>query len=97
MSNKLEQARKIINEVDAQMAELFVKRMKAAEQISAYKMEYGLPIFDGQREKAVIERNAALVEDEILKEYYVDYLTHLMSVSRAYQHRLQSGGADLGV
>lgn len=91
MSNKLEQARKIINEVDAQMAELFVKRMKAAEQISAYKTEYGLPIFDGQREKAVIERNAALVEDEILKGYYVDYLTHLMSVSRAYQHRLQSG------
>ena len=33
MSNKLEEARKIINEVDSQMAELFVKRMRAAEMV----------------------------------------------------------------
>ena len=33
MANKLEEARKIINEVDAQMAELFAKRMRAAELV----------------------------------------------------------------
>ena len=33
MSNKLEKARAIINEVDAQMAQLFVRRMKAAELV----------------------------------------------------------------
>ena len=37
MSNKLEEARSIINEVDAQMAELFVKRMRAAELVYEYK------------------------------------------------------------
>ena len=31
MENLLEEARKIINDVDAQMADLFVKRMRAAE------------------------------------------------------------------
>ena len=41
MSNKLEEARKIINEVDAEMAELFQKRMKAAEMVYEYKKEYG--------------------------------------------------------
>ena len=91
MANKLEQARKIINEVDAQMAELFVKRMRAAELVCEHKMELGLPILDQKREDAVIERNSALVEDEVLKGYYIDYLKHLMSVSRAYQHRIQSG------
>ena len=91
MPNKLEVAREIINEVDAQMAELFVKRMRAAEMVCEHKMEYGLPILDQKREDAVVERNAALVEDEALKGYYIDYLRHLMSVSRAYQHRLQSG------
>ena len=91
MSNKLEEARNIINEVDAQMAELFVKRMRAAEMVSEYKMEFGLPILDQSREDAVIERNAALVEDATLKEYYINYQRHLMSVSRAYQYRLQSG------
>ena len=91
MPNKLEEARKIINETDAQMAELFVKRMKAVETVCAYKMEFGLPILDQKREDAVIEQNAALVDDAVLKEYYIDYLKHLMAVSRAYQYRLQSG------
>jgi chorismate mutase/prephenate dehydratase len=91
MSNKLEEAREIINEVDAQMAELFVKRMRAAELISAHKIAFGLPILDQRRGDAVLERNAALVEDEVLKGYYIDYQKHLMSISRAYQYRLQSG------
>ena len=67
MSNKLEEARKIINQVDSQMAELFVKRMKAVETVCEHKMEFGLPILDQKREDAVIERNSALVEDAVLK------------------------------
>ena len=89
MANKLEEARKIINEVDSEMAELFVKRMRAVESVCEHKMEYGLPILDKAREDAVIEKNSALVEDEILKGYYIDYLKNLMSLSRAYQYRMQ--------
>ena len=50
MANKLEKARAIINEVDSQMAELFVKRMRAAELVYEHKKEYGLPILDQKRE-----------------------------------------------
>ena len=91
MENRLEEARAIINEVDAQMAELFVKRMKAAEMVFEYKKEFGLPVLDAKREAAVVEKNSALITDDILKEYYVDHLKHMMSVSRAYQYRLQNG------
>ena len=91
MSNKLEEARKIINEVDSQMAELFVKRMRAAEMVYEHKKEFGLPILDQKREDAVIEKNSALVEDEVLKGYYIDFLKNVMSVSRAYQYRMQNG------
>ena len=91
MASKLEEARKIINEVDAQMAELFLKRMHAAEMVYEHKKEFGLPILDEKREAAVIEKNSALIEDEVLKGYYIDYLKHLMSVSRAYQYRMQNG------
>ena len=91
MTNKLEEARRIINEVDSKMAELFVKRMRAAEMVYEHKKEFGLPILDPKREDAVIESNSALVEDEVLKGYYIDYLKHVMSVSRAYQYRMQSG------
>lgn len=91
MGNKLEEARKIINSVDKQMAELFVERMRAAEMVYEYKKEFGLPILDENRENAVIEINSAMIEDETLKGYYIDYLKHMMKVSRAYQYRMQSG------
>ena len=89
MTNKLEEARKIINEVDSQMAELFVKRMRATEMVFEYKKEFGLPIFDPKREEEVIEKNSALIEDEVLKEYYCSYIKNLMAISRAYQHHMQ--------
>ena len=89
--NKLEEARKIINEVDAQMAELFVKRMQAAELVFEHKKEFGLPIQDPAREAVVVEKNAARIQDEVLKGYYIDYIKHLMGLSRVYQYRLQGG------
>ena len=91
MGNRLEEARKIINEIDEQMAGLFVKRMKAAEMVFEYKKEFGLPVLEEKREARVIERNSTFVEDDLLRGYYIDHLKHMMSVSRAYQYRLQSG------
>ena len=91
MNNKLDEARQIINEVDAQMADLFVKRMRAAEMVYEHKKEFGLPILDAAREQSVIEKNTALIEDDVLKGYYIDYIKNMMSVSRAYQYRLQNG------
>ena len=91
MSNKLEEARRVINEADAAMAKLFEQRMRAAEDVYAYKKEMGLPIYDPKREAEVIERNAALITDPALRAYYMDYQKHLMDLSKAYQYRLQSG------
>ena len=91
MSNKLEQARKIINEADAEMAQLFIKRMRAAELVYEYKKEHGLPILDQKREEEIIEKYSALIDDEVLREYYIDYQKNVMSLSRAYQYRMQNG------
>ncbi len=91
MTSKLDEARKIINEVDSKMAELFVERMRAAEMVFEYKKEFGLPILDQKREDAIIEKNSAKIEDDVLKGYYIDYIKNLMSVSRAYQYRMQNG------
>lgn len=91
MSDKLEQARKIINEVDSKMAELFVERMKTAEMVFEYKKEFGLPILDQKREEEVVQKNSELIEDEVIKSYYIDFIKNVMSVSRAYQYRMQNG------
>lgn len=87
----LEEARREINEVDAQMAELFVRRMRAAEKVAEYKKEHALPILDTTREEQVVQNNAKLVEDETLREYYVNFIRNNMAVSRAYQSRLMEG------
>ena len=83
--NKLEKARLAINEADAQIAQLFEKRMQAVEDVVAYKMENGLPIFDGAREKEVIQKNLAKITEEKLKPYYEDMLVQLMRISKEYQ------------
>ena len=89
--NKLEEARKSINEIDKEMAALFVKRMEAAKLISEYKMERGLPILDQNRENELIAKNSAFVDDEALRSYYVNFLKDTMSISRKYQQTLQQG------
>ena len=64
MASKLEKAREIINEVDTQMAGLFVKRMRAAELVYEHKKEYGLPILDQKREDAVRTPSGAICRKE---------------------------------
>ena len=83
--NRLEQARNIINICDENIAKLFEDRMHAVENVIAYKKENGLPVLDAAREKEVIERNLAKIQDEKLKPYYEDLLVQLMRISREYQ------------
>ena len=59
----LQEARKIINEVDQQMAELFVRRMRAAEMVAGYKQAHGMPILDAVREEEVIREMRELTEN----------------------------------
>ncbi len=91
MPNKLDEAREIINKVDSQMAKLFVERMRAAEMVFEYKKDFGLPVSDPKREEEVINKNSELIDDEIIKGYYIDYIKNLMDISKAYQYRMQSG------
>ena len=87
----LAEARRIIDEVDTEMAALFIRRMQAVEAVAAYKQAHGLPIFDEARENEVIARNAARVQDVTLREFYVQQLQETMRISRRYQARLSSG------
>ena len=77
----LDKARKEINEIDKEMAELFVRRMRAAEMVAEYKKERGLAILDEAREAEVIRRNSAMVDDDRIREYYVRFLKDTMAVS----------------
>lgn len=89
--DKLQEARQAIGEIDAKMAELFCDRMRAVEAVAEYKKERGLPVLDSAREQALIAQNSARVEDDVLREYYVNFLQSTMQLSRSYQQRLNQG------
>lgn len=88
---ELEKARKIINEVDSEMAKLFVKRMDAVKQVAAYKKQTGMQITDPAREEEIIAKNAMLLEDSPYQSYYVKFLRDNMEISKKFQHRLLEG------
>ena len=87
----LEEARQIINEVDAEMAKLFVRRMDAVKMVAEYKQAHGMPVLDATREEQVVRRGAARVEDDELRAYYVNFIRNNMEISRNYQHKLLEG------
>ncbi len=92
--DRLQAARKVIGEVDRDMARLFMKRMEAVRDIAAYKREKGLPILDAAQERVVIERNLSYINNDELRELYVQFLRQVMEVSKAYQRRLMTKEAD---
>lgn len=52
----LDTLRQQINALDDTILQAFTQRMEVAAQIAAYKAENGLPIYQAQREQAVIDR-----------------------------------------
>ena len=91
MADKLQEMKQTVEEIDARMAELFALRMSGESLICFLETEYGLPIADEKREAAILEKNAALIEDEVLRGYYIDFQRHTLSLSRAYQYRIREG------
>lgn len=88
---KLLEARKEINSIDKELSALFIRRMDAVRRVAEYKAERGLPITDEQREAAVIAANSALVEDDEIRSYYVNFLKYNIELAKQYQHRLMNG------
>ena len=88
MAKDLLKVRKEINEIDKEMAALFVRRMAAVRDVAEYKAENNLPIYDKKREAEVIEANSRLVENDELREYYKKFLRSNMELSKAYQRRI---------
>lgn len=87
----LNESRKKINEIDAEMARLFVDRMTISKDIAEYKKENSLPITDASREQILLENNLKLVEDETLKSHYVNFMKTIMNISKEYQRSLLTG------
>lgn len=81
----LEEIRTEIDAIDSAMKPLFLRRMECARHVAETKAAVGGDVFVPEREAAVIEHRASDVEAEV-REEYIAFLGHLMSVSRRYQY-----------
>ena len=84
--NNLQNARRTIEKIDAEMAELFEKRMKAAEVVAEFKKENALPIEDKEREAELTAKNSEFVSFE-----YKPYYESLYRMLWTSQRNIRSG------
>lgn len=81
----LEQCRREIDEIDQQLIKLFEQRMNVSKDVVTYKLAHGMEIFQPEREKAVIEKNADRIENPDLREYARNFVQDVMDVGKSYQ------------
>lgn len=81
----LQTCRSEISQLDEQIVALFQKRMALSKEIALFKKENRLPIYDSERERAVLNRVTALAGEELADYTGVLYQT-VFDVSRSYQH-----------
>ncbi len=89
--NELDSARKEINEIDAEMAKLFERRIGVCRTVASYKKERGLSVKDPSREAELIQRNKSLITDPDAASYYPLFIRNMIDLSSGYQSMLIDG------
>ena len=82
----IKELREKINQIDDVLTDAFKRRMEVALEIAKYKQEKGLPVYDPQREQAVIARLTEGCDETIADSMKTLYNT-LFALSREYQQR----------
>ena len=80
----LQELRKEIDAIDREIVDLYLKRMKTAEAIGAWKRENGVPVYDPERERLLLDKVAELAGEEH-EEGIRELFSLLMARSRARQ------------
>ena len=81
----LDELRKEIDAVDAEIVKFFEKRMEISEHIAAYKQQAGIPVRDKTREKEKILKVQNLTHTEFNRKHIEELYTVLMALSRKLQ------------
>ena len=76
-----------LDEIDAQLAELFCRRMEICGEIAAWKKENGKPVLDAEREKQKLDAVLSLAPQN-MEEYTRELYKFLFELSRNYQEKL---------
>lgn len=83
----LNELRNKIDSIDKELVKLFKERMETAAEVGRFKQENGVPVFNRQREREIINNVTASVPDE-LQSYTKTLYQTLFELSRSYQKRI---------
>ena len=86
--DNITELRQAINDIDAQIVALFVRRMEVCGGIARVKMACGMPVLDSAREEAVLDSVAGMAGgfgDDARALYRT-----IMERSRLYQRHLMA-------
>lgn len=84
MELDLNEIRKDIDKIDVQLLELFKQRMTLTGDVARYKAANNMVVFQGDREKAIIERVKANAPDELKKSAAFLFM-NIMDISKCAQ------------
>ncbi len=90
----LSQVRTVINDIDDQLMDLFVKRINIVQRVAQCKRASGKPVLDPARERAILTRVSQRVGPE-LESHASLFFSTLFNVCRARQRSLLSGPSPL--
>ena len=79
-----------LDEIDAQIVELYEKRMDLCRQVAEYKIENGKKVFDKAREEEKLRKVKSLTHDEFNSRGIEELFEQIMSISRKLQYRILS-------
>ena len=86
--SQLDDLRREIDAIDAQMVRLFEERMDVTRRVGEYKLAQGLPVLDAAREHEVLEKKRALLSDPALSAEVTALYETVMAISRRQQRGL---------
>lgn len=89
----LNELRNQINDIDKDILELFIKRMGLCVNVAEYKIKNNLPVFQTDREKAIIDKVRGN-SPEWLEESAELLFTTIMDISKSHQYQLVFDGSD---
>ncbi|MCM1505645.1 MAG: chorismate mutase [Ruminococcus flavefaciens] len=83
----LQELRNEIDITDKEILSLFMKRMELCKGVADYKKQNNMPVFQGGREKQVIDRIKSLTNDTSLENGTAALFTTIMDISKLLQNR----------
>lgn len=88
--------REKIDEIDAQIVELYEKRMDVSRQVAEYKIGVGKKVFDRQREQEKLAKVKSLTHSEFNSHGIEELFEQIMCMSRKLQYQLLTESGSMG-